>query len=217
MLLNTNSKLVMIGDSITDCQRTKPVGEAPHEGLGKGYVNLVDAFLRSTYPERNLRVVNMGISGHTVRDLKARWETDVFAQKPDWLSVMIGINDVWRQFDRPFMGEQSVYIEEYRETLRDLVARTRPTVQGLVLLTPYFLEPNRQDPMRAAMDRYGAVVRETAAEYDCLFVDTQAAFDKVLAHIYPGTLAWDRVHPSTAGHMVIARAFLTAIGFDWNR
>jgi len=101
MRLTKNQKLLFIGDSITDCGRTQPVGEGLFEALGRGYVAQVDALLGATYPQLGIRVVNMGTSGHTVRDLAARWERDVLAQRPDWLAVMIGINDVWRQFDSP--------------------------------------------------------------------------------------------------------------------
>jgi len=79
--------------------------------------------------------------------------------------------------------------------------------------TAYFIEPNRADPMRAQMDRYGAVVREIAATHDAVFVDTQAAFDRVLEQLHPMTLAWDRVHPTLVGHMLLARAFLNAVGY----
>ena len=67
------------------------------------------------------------------------------------------------------------------------------------------------------MDQYGEVVRKIAEEYDCWFVDTQAAFNDVLNSLYPAALAWDRVHPSPAGHMVLARAFLKGIGFNWEQ
>jgi lysophospholipase L1-like esterase len=213
--LQPNDKLVMIGDSITDCGRAKPVGEGRGDALGKGYVALVDAMLGAVYPSLQLRVVNMGLSGNTVRNLKERWETDVLDLKPDWLSIMIGINDVWRQFDMPTMPERHVYIDEYESTLRELVERTKPSLKGLVLMTPFYIEPNKEDPMRAAMDRYGKVVEKIASETGALFVDTQRAFDQVMEHYYPATLAWDRVHPSLTGHMVIARAFLDAIGFSW--
>lgn len=217
MLLEPKSKLVMIGDSITDCERAKPVGEGLFGAIGKGYVSLVDALLTAAYPELGIRVVNMGISGNTVRDLKSRWQTDVMDLKPDWLSIMIGINDVWRQYDLPAQTEQHVYIEEYEETLEQLVAGTRPHLQGLVLMTPFYIEPNAADPMRGTMDKYGEAVKRVAAKYDARIVDTQAAFNKVLAHLYPGTLAWDRVHPNMAGHAVLARAFLKEIGYDYNR
>jgi lysophospholipase L1-like esterase len=213
--IQPNSKLVMIGDSITDCERAQPVGEGLFGALGKGYVSLVDGLLQATIPQQRVRVVNMGLSGNTVRDLDARWQPDVLEQQPDWLSIMIGINDVWRQFDSPLQSEIHVPLHLYGETLAKLVAATRPRLQGLVMMTPYFIEPNRADPMRALMDRYGAVVREIAAAHEAVFVDTQAAFDCVLAQFHPMTLAWDRVHPTLTGHMVLARAFLNAIGYEW--
>jgi len=216
MKFGKGQKLVMIGDSITDCERKRPYGEGLFGGIGKGYVAAVDALLQATYPDLGLRVINMGTSGDTVRHLKARWQTDVLDLKPDWLSIMIGINDVWRQYDVPTIVEEHVYIEEYEATLRELVSRTKPQLSGLVLMTPFYIESNRSDAMRATMDRYGAVVKRVAEEHGAVFVDTQAAFDRTLAHTYAAALAWDRVHPNMAGHMVIARAFLNAVGFDWN-
>ncbi|WP_274652521.1 SGNH/GDSL hydrolase family protein [Paenibacillus humicola] len=217
MLLGKHDKLVMIGDSITDCDRARPVGEGLFNALGRGYAGNVEALLTAVYPELGVRVVNMGISGNTVRDLAARWQTDVLEQKPDWLSIMIGTNDVWRQFDLPVMTEAHVYLEEYERTLEELVARTKPLLKGLILMTPFYIEPNRDDRMRAAMDRYGEVVRHLAGKYGAVFVDTQAAFDRALEQLYAATLAWDRVHPNQAGHMILTRAFLKSVGFDYNK
>lgn len=128
---------------------------------------------------------------------------------------MIGINDVWRQFDSPLQSEWQVLPDEYRSTLQELAARTRPSLKGLVLMSPYYMEPSRTDAMRAMMDRYGAIVKDVAKANDAIFVDAQAAMDRVLAHYYPATLGWDRVHPGQLGHMVLARAFLDAVGFEW--
>lgn len=215
MKLAKNDKLLFIGDSITDCERKRPIGEGLFQGLGKGYVSFVDAVLNTLHPELGIRVVNMGTGGHTVRDLKARWNTDVVDLKPDWLVIMIGINDVWRQFDQPFITESHVYIEEYESTLRALVEQTQPLVKGLVLMTPFYIEPNKDDAMRAAMDRYGAVVKRIADEKDAIFVDTQAVFDQLAKHMYAASIAWDRVHPNATGHFAIARAFLNAVGVVW--
>lgn len=217
MLLNKGDKLLFIGDSITDCERKRPEGEGLFGALGKGYVSLVDALLQAVYPELGIRVVNKGIGGNTVRDLHGRWQEDVLDQQPDWLAIMIGINDVWRQFDTPFIKEWHVYADEYETTLRKLVSETKPTVKGLVLMTPFYLESNEQDKMRYMMDQYGAIVKKIAEEFDVIFVDTQAAFNVVLEELYSATLAWDRVHPTAAGHMVLARAFLDNIGFEWKR
>ncbi len=215
--IGAHQKLVMIGDSITDCARKQPVGEGRDEALGRGYVAQVNALLSSGYPALRIRVVNMGVSGNTVRTLKARWQRDVLDLAPDWLSVMIGTNDVWRQFDEPLQRENHVHLEEYEATLRELIGQARPTLKGLVLMTPFYIEPNRADPMRAEMDRYGHVVRRVAADHQAVFVDTQAAFDRVLQHVYPATLALDRVHPNPVGHMVLARVFLEAIDFRWDQ
>jgi len=215
MKLEKNSKLVMIGDSITDVGRAQPVGEGLFDALGKGYVSLIDALLGASYPDLGIRVVNMGTGGHTVLDLQNRWQTDVIDLKPDWLSVMIGINDVWRQFDLPRQTEIHVLPDVYEQTLNALVVQTLPTVKNIVLMTPYYIESNKSDAMRARMDEYGAIVRQTAARHGTLFVDTQAAFDEVMTTYYAATLAWDRVHPNLTGHMVLARAFLKAVDFEW--
>jgi len=216
MKIAAGSKLVMIGDSITDCGRAHPDGEGLGGAYGSGYVSMVNALLGAAAGGLRVRVVNKGINGNTVRDLKARWEKDVLEQRPDWLSVLIGINDVWRQFDCPLRTECHVLLEEYEATLAELLERTRPKLKGLVLMAPYLIEPNRADPMRAAMDRYGQAVRRLAGRFDAVFVDTQAAFDAVLRHWHPMALAWDRVHPNAVGHMAIARALLNALGFDWH-
>ncbi|MDQ0721299.1 lysophospholipase L1-like esterase [Paenibacillus sp. W4I10] len=215
MKLQKNDKLLFIGDSITDCGREHPVGEGS-SGLGHGYVAQVYALLRSIYPELMLRVQNVGNGGNTIRDLKQRWDRDVLDLKPDWLTIMIGINDVWRQFDNPLSTDSHVFLEEYESTLRELVASVRPNLKGLVLMTPYYLEANPEDPMRATMDIYGEAVRRVASEYDAVYVDTEAAFAPFWDHFYTSVLTYDRVHPDATGHMVLSKAFLDAIGFEWS-
>ena len=217
MKLQYSDKLVMIGDSITDCGRKRPYGEGLGAGLGNGYAAIVKGLLDTVYPDLAIRVVNMGIGGNTVLDLQQRWQTDVVDLQPDWLSIMIGINDVWRQYDAPLEKEIHVLEHTYETVLNELVAQTKPQVKGLVLMTPFYIEPNTSDAMRATMDQYGQIVRRVADAHGTLFVDTQAAFGPVLDHIYPATLAWDRVHPNTSGHAVLARALLRALDFDWNR
>jgi len=212
MKIAPHSKLLFIGDSITDCERARPVGEGLFGAVGKSYVSLVEGFLGAIHPAHAIRIVNMGTSGHQVPDLKARWQADVFDLKPDWVSIMIGVNDVWRQFDLPRQTELHVSPETYATTLDELAAATKPRVKGLVLMAPFYIEPNRTDAMRARMDQYGAIMKGVATKHDALFIDTQAAFDEVLQHMHPNAIAWDRVHPNIIGHAIIARAFLKAIG-----
>ena len=215
MLLAPDRKIVFVGDSITDCGRARPIGEGLNNALGNGYVSFIDAFLGATKPELRLRVINMGESGNTVRDLEARWKRDVLDLKPQYVSCMIGINDVWRQFDSPLQKEIHVGPEEYRDTLDRLIASTTPHVERVLVASPFYIEPNKQDRMRARMDEYGAYANEVAIEHGAIFVDVQAAFDQVLKHVHPNALAWDRVHPNATGHAIITRAFLKAVGVQW--
>ena len=128
---------------------------------------------------------------------------------------MIGINDVWRQFDSQLQAEEIIGLEEYTRTLETLIRTTQPQLKGLVLMTPYFIEPNRADPMRAMMDEYGAAVRDLAERYKAICVETQIAFDSVLTQLHPMELTEDRVHPNMTGHMILARAFLKAVEYTW--
>ena len=205
MKFKDGQRIVFIGDSITDCGRRDVY--APY---GDGYVSLVRAFVTARHPGARLTWINCGISAETVRDLAVRWESDAVGTRPDWLSVMIGINDVWRAFDG--FPEAAVPLGEYEQTLRSLLRRAvEATGCGLILADPYLIEPDRDEPQRAASDRYGEVVAKLAAEFGALHVATQQAFDAVLAASSPGDWADDRIHPGLPGHAVIADAFLRAI------
>ncbi len=214
MLLQKNDTLLFIGDSISDYDRKRPVGEGLFNAWGTSYVANAASLLGCMYPELSLRIVNMGIGGNQIRDLDARWQQDVLDRKPDWVSVLIGINDVWRQFDSPYMPETHVPPDEFEATYERLVAKTLPAVKGMILMTPYFMEPNRQDPMRAMMDRYSAIVRRVADRHGLCFVDLQAAWDALFVHMHPCNIAWDRIHPNQTGCMYIAKQFLKGIGAE---
>lgn len=206
-----NQTLLFIGDSITDCRREDPVVQQHWSSLGDGYVGFINATLSAVIPETPMRVLNMGISGDRVTDLEARWQSDVLNREPNWLSVMVGINDVWRQFDAE-PGPEQVDVEQYELVYGSVLAKTRAQLDGLVLMAPYFLETNREDPMRVKMDAYGAITKKLAVEFDAIYVDTQAAFDRFLAYQSTHSLCVDRVHPNGVGHMILARAFLSAVG-----
>lgn len=210
MKIADNQTILFTGDSITDCGRGYPVGKG--DRLGNGYVSFINGLFGAYYPYLRITVLNTGINGNRVIDLERRWKKDVLGLKPDWLSVMIGINDVWRQFDSPYEREQ-VDIEHYENVYRKLLTQTRSEIGGLVLMSPYLVEPNLDDPMRVKMAAYGKIVKQLAAEFDAILVDVQAAFDDYLLHQPPRSLCDDRVHPNAIGHMIITKAFLTAIEF----
>lgn len=129
------SKIVFIGDSITDKGRkTDPLK------LGSGYVRVLHDYFATARPELRLRVVNEGTSGNRVIDLKRRWQLDVLDHEPDWVSVSIGINDVWRQLDTPD-GEQ-VDPERFESVYRTLLSWTKERLPAcrLILMQPTIIK-----------------------------------------------------------------------------
>ena len=84
----------------------------------------------------------------------------------------------------------------------------------VILMTPYYIEPNREDWMRKSMDRYGAAVKKIAERHGLMCIDLQKPFDEFLKYRYSASVVWDRVHPNNIGSMLIAREFLKAVGFD---
>ncbi|MGC4046245.1 MAG: SGNH/GDSL hydrolase family protein [Armatimonas sp.] len=211
MKIQSGQTLLFIGDSITDAGRKRPVGEG--DGLGGGYPSQVNALLTATYPERRIRVLNTGISGNRVPDLAGRWQTDVMDLKPDWLSIMIGTNDVWRQFDRPNNPELHVLPPQFESIYTNLLRQTRPGLKGLILLTPFLVEKNESDAMRMRMIEYGKIVKKLSKEFKASFIDTQALYNDAMKYVEPKTLAGDRVHPSQIGHAVLTRGILKAIDY----
>lgn len=214
MIFEKNDAVLFIGDSVTDMERTRPVGEGLNSFYGNGYVRTVHSFINAFYPELDLRIINMGCSGNNITDLERRWQNDVFDLKPDWVCMCIGINDVWRQFDCPTMPHWHVYLDEYERIMDDLIAKTLPTVKGMILMTPYYMEPLKEDLMRKRMDEYGAVVKKLACKYNLLCIDFQKLYDDYLTKRHSSFIAWDRVHPNYVGAMLMGVEFLKNVGFD---
>ena len=52
MKIENGEKLLFIGDSVTDDNRARPVGEGNNAALGNGFVRLIDAYLAAEYPCR---------------------------------------------------------------------------------------------------------------------------------------------------------------------
>jgi lysophospholipase L1-like esterase len=190
-ILDPRRTIVFAGDSVTDCgRRSDPAG------LGDGYVkNLYDAL----GPDRP-RIVNVGISGNRAKDLEARWQTDVLAHEPDLVSVLIGINDTWRRYDKDDPTSTESFERSYRALLDGIQAPAQ-----LVLVEPFLLAvKEEQHEWREDLDPKIEVVRRLAAEYGALLVPADVELNRQAATVGAVTLADDGVHPSQAGHQALA-------------
>lgn len=216
MLFENMDRIVFAGDSVTDMGSAQPVGEGLFENVGHSYVRIVENMLNTWYPEIKVRVTNSGISGNTSRTLRERFKRDVIDLNPDWVSICIGINDVWRQFDSPAIPDGQVMPEEYEKNVEEMILSVKDQVKGIFLMTPYYMEPNPEDWMRKRMDEYGAICKKLAEKYDCIFIDLQETFNQYFKYRHSTYIAWDRVHPNLIGATIIAKQFLEHCKFDYN-
>jgi acyl-CoA thioesterase I len=188
--LDPRRTIVFAGDSVTDCgRRSDPAG------LGDGYVkNLSDAF-GADRP----RIVNAGISGHRAVDLAARWQTDVLAHEPVLVSILVGINDTWRRYDE----DDPTSTESFERSYRELLEPVRSL--QLVLIEPFLLAVKEEQHIwREDLDPKIDVVRSLAAEYGALLVPADVEFNRIASTVGATTLADDGVHPTAAGHELLA-------------
>ncbi|MCS7187936.1 MAG: SGNH/GDSL hydrolase family protein [Armatimonadetes bacterium] len=209
--LQDGQKVVFIGDSITDCGRRDV---APP--LGNGYVKFVADLISIRYPSLSVTIVNKGISGNTVADLRERWHDDVLVLKPDWVSVLIGINDVHRTLrNEPTAVPPERYEQLYRECLT--LAKERAGAQ-LVLMEPFYISTDTETnswrtQVLRALDDYRKIVRKLACEFDAIFVPLHDLFQEQLRYRPADMFCPEPVHPNNVGHLLIAHAWLTAMGW----
>ena len=217
MIFENGDRIVFAGDSVTDMGSVNPVGEGSvTDNLGKGYVRMIDSLIHACYPEIKVRITNSGIAGDTSRNLLRRFERDVTLLNPDWVSICIGINDVWRHFDIPALKDRLVYEQEYEENIEKMIVSVKNCVKGIFIMSPYYIEPNTDDIMRARMDKYGSICKKLSDKYGCRFIDLQKMFSDFCKTNHSSFIAWDRVHPNMIGAVLIARSFLSECNFDFN-
>ncbi len=217
MIFEHLDRIVFAGDSVTDMGSTNPVGEGLFDNVGRSYVRIVENMLATWYPDVFIRVTNSGIGGNTSRDLLKRFDRDVVELKPDWVSICIGINDVWRQFDSPAITSSHVSPEEYEQNVEEMILKVKDNVKGVFILSPYIIEPNSEDMMRARMNEYVAIAKKLADKHGCKFIDFQKMYEDYCKIRHSSYIAWDRIHPNQIGATLMAKEFLKACEFDFNK
>ncbi len=200
------------GDSITDAGRDKSLHAANEAGaMGNGYAYLAMARLLADRPELRLSIYNRGISGHRVPDLEARWSVDCVELAPNLLSILIGINDLWHKLE----GRYSASVRDYEVGYRALLNETRRALPHatIVVCEPFVLRCGAvTDRWFPEFEERRAVAGQLASELGTAFVPFQGVFDAaVRAGTAPEYWAGDGVHPTPAGHQLMADAWLRVV------
>ncbi len=209
MLIQDNAVVLFQGDSITDAGR----GRGDDSNLGSGYANMVAAWFSAMHPERNVRFINRGISGNRVKDLEARWKEDCLDLQPTWLSIMIGINDVWRRYD----SGDPTSAEEFEASYRRILTRVKEDTcdPRLIILEPFVLPtPPDRITWREDLDPKIQIARTMAREFGAIYVPLDGIFAAASVHREPAFWAGDGVHPTPSGHALIAQKWLEAVNSE---
>ena len=204
-MLNKNSLILFQGDSITDTGRTDSAD--PAASLGYGYPAKIAETLANDYADLGVSVINRGISGNRTWDLLERWDKDCIDIKPDYFSLLIGVNDTWRRYDSGMITTA----EEYETNMRTLLDRVVKETNAKIILLNIFLLDVTSDKanMRPDLVEKQEVIIRLIKEYDVTYIDIQKKFDEMVANGTPMTdLSEDGVHPTDFGHSVIAAEWL---------
>lgn len=195
------------GDSITDASRSRE----DDNKLGLGYPTLVKGILGFEEPGA-YTFYNRGISGNRIVDLYARIKMDLINLKPDVVSILIGVNDVWHDISKEngvdaekYYKIYSMLIEEVKEALPDI---------KIMILEPFVLKGSATeeawDCFEREVHKRAEKAKAIAEKYNLTYIPLQEHFDEALKFCPADYWLRDGVHPTTMGHELIKREWIKA-------
>ena len=203
-------RILFQGDSITDCYRVKE-GDALDLRMGMGYAMLCQAELMCQEPNK-YEIMNRGISGNRINDLYARIKKDIINLKPDVMSILIGVNDVWHEFGEQNGVDADKYFKIYSMLIEE-VKEALPEIK-IMILEPFCLKERGNDTywdeFKVEVAKRGEMAKKVAEKFDLPFIPLQQKFDDA-AKLAPNAY-WlaDGVHPTAAGHFLIKNEWIKA-------
>ena len=201
--LTENSAILFQGDSITDSGRKRN----HNESLGDGYVMMIAAWLSALHPEYHLKFYNRGVGGDRISNLKHRWKKDCLDLRPNLVSILIGVNDL----SLPFW-KSATSTESFESDYISILEQTQQLKCQIVLLEPFlvhssgnFLEHSHE------LSKKIDVVRKIARKFDAMLIPLNDIFLKASSKRVPSFWALDGVHPTLAGHALIAQSLINGM------
>ncbi len=198
------------GDSITDAGRDDE--NQDNFGLGCGY-----AFLLASDIEKNnkskIKFINRGKSGDRITDVYARIKEDIINLKPDYMSILIGVNDVSHELTmncgvtpKKFRMIYELLIEEIKDSLPEI---------NIIILEPFVLKGSATeklwDEFNCEVRKLADVAKQVSQKYALKFVLLQDKFDELSCDGDTRYWSVDGIHPTSAGHQVIKEELQKAI------
>ena len=206
-------KILFQGDSITDGNRYKEIESRwdKNHQIGHAYPYIVTGLFSMKYPQLCLEFVNRGISGNRTNELLLRWDEDTLKEKADVLILLVGVNDAFCNYENKEYDEDASL---YKENLQRLISSARDGNEKLkiILLEPFanvdiasLSENISKDFRKRKLKNIQTAVKELANKNGTALICLQEKFDKIKDTPYPKYWLWDGVHPTEAGHALIAK------------
>jgi acyl-CoA thioesterase I len=201
-LLKKNDRVLFYGDSVTDCGRRRDVSG----DLGAGYALMTAGWLAALYPRLNLTFLNRGVSGDRTSALLQRADADLIQWTPTVVSIFIGINNTWRRYDSNDPTPLDRFADEYETLLKRITAELRARI---VILDPFVLPyPADRKAWRGDLDPKIEAIHRLAKTYKAVLVPIDKIMNKACARQPAAYWAADGVHPTPAGHALIAQSWI---------
>lgn len=190
------------GDSITDANRDDE--NQVNFGLGCGYAFMLASELKDKN-EGEIEFVNRGKSGDRITDVYARIKEDIINLKPDYMSILIGVNDVSHELTmncgvspKKFRMIYEMLIDEIRESLPEI---------KIIILEPFILKGSCTeklwDEFISEVRKMAEISKQIAEKYCFDFVELQNRFDELCGDGNTGYWTADGIHPTLEGHQII--------------
>lgn len=198
------------GDSITDDGREDD--DRINYGLGKGYPLLVASdFLRNK--KCDFGFLNRGVSGDRITDIYARIKEDIINLKPDFMSILVGVNDVAHELTMQ-CGVDEVKYEKIYSMLIEEIKIALPDIK-IIILEPFVLKGTATIEMwtqfNEEVKKRAEAAKRVAEKYSLAFVPLQNLFDDAASDGNYEYWSADGVHPTAAGHQIIKEELMKAI------
>ena len=202
--LKSGDSIVFLGDSIT------------HQCL---YTQYVEDFFYTRYPKIRLKFHNAGVGGAKAWDALVRFDRDVAAYHPKYVTVLLGMNDGQYQ---PF---NEAIFQTYYNDMKELITKIEAIDATPILMTPTMFDARaarmgtrKRDPgavelYNSVLAYYGTWLREVATESGFGFVDMYGPLNNITMAARQKdphfTMIRDAIHPDEPGQVVMAYALLS--------
>ncbi|NLN82642.1 MAG: SGNH/GDSL hydrolase family protein [Clostridiales bacterium] len=204
-MIKKNSLILFQGDSITDADRNRE----DNNSLGYGFVNMIASRWEALFPELNTRFINRGISGDRAINLKNRWQEECIDFAPDYVSILIGINESCIRYSY----NEITTVDDFRANYRDILVQTREKTGAKIIICEPFLIPvsDEKKVWREDLNPKIDVVRELAREFADVYIPYDGLFAAACCKREPSFWSFDGVHTNQVGNAFLAEHWINSV------